>query len=162
MKKPANDVAVKKIILNITPQTFVRTTTGDRWFFRIPRENLRPAGLKRLMRIERYNDYKISLSAEAKRKKFTMPPSGAAIVFYIPVPRSWSKKKKKAYHGMLHQSTPDLDNCLKAFLDSLLSEDKYIASYSTAKRWVDFDEGWIEITINDEPNQILIMPPAKE
>lgn len=162
MKKIAKKGVGKKTILNITPQTFVRTTVGDRWFFRIPRENLRPAGLKRLLRIERYNEYKLSLSAEAKRVKFTMPPSGAAIVFYIPCPRTWSKKKKKQYHGMLHQSTPDLDNLTKAMMDSLLAEDKYIANYSLTKRWVDFEQGWIEITIQDEPAQVLIMPPAKE
>ena len=59
-----------KIILNITPQTHVRATQGDSVFFRIPREKLRPQGLKRLQRLERYNQYKVDLSAEAKKKNF--------------------------------------------------------------------------------------------
>ena len=52
----------RKIILNITPQTHVRATQGDSVFFRIPREKLRPSGLSRLMRLEKYNQYKIELS----------------------------------------------------------------------------------------------------
>lgn len=154
--------STKKIILNITPQTHIRTTVGDRIFFRISRDKLRPPGLKRLLRIERYNEYKINLLAETKRKQFIMPPAGVAIVFYVPVPKSWSNKKKKAHHGMLHQSTPDLDNFAKAMMDAMLSEDKYIASYSLTKRWVDFPDGWIEVTIEDTPSQVLVMPPAKE
>ena len=63
---------------------------------------------------------------------------------------------------MLHQSTPDLSNLLKAMEDSMVSEDKYIAQYSACKRWVDFPDGWIEITIDDTPTQITIPPPAKE
>jgi Holliday junction resolvase RusA-like endonuclease len=105
---------LRKVILNITPQTHVRATQGDSIFFRIPRDKLRPAGLKRLLRLERYNNYKLDLSAEAKRKSFIMPPVGTSITFVIPVPPSWSKKKKKLYHGRFHQSKPDIDNLQKA------------------------------------------------
>lgn len=154
---------VKKYILDVTPQTFIRTTANDRIFFRIPREKLHPPGLKRLLRIERYNNYKLDISAEAKRKHFTMPAAGAGFTFYIPLPKSWSKKKRKQYHGTFMQSTPDLDNYTKAVIDSLLSEDKYIAHYSyLCKRWVDFETGWIEIIVDDEVSmQCEIMPPAK-
>jgi Holliday junction resolvase RusA-like endonuclease len=152
----------QKVILNITPQTHVRATQGDSIFFRIPREKLRPSGLSRLLRLEKYNQYKIDLLAEAKSKSFVMPPQGASITFFIPVPASWSKKKKKQHHGMLHQSKPDLDNLLKAFGDSLISEDKYIAHYGElSKRWVDFETGWIQIEIT-EPTEVLITPPTKE
>lgn len=152
---------LKKVILNITPQTHVRATQGDSIFFRIPREKLRPAGLKRLMRLERYNKYKLDLDSEAKRKSFIMPPIGASITFVIPVPRSWSKKKKKLYHGTFHQSKPDIDNLQKAFLDSLMKEDKQIAHLEVQKRWVDFEVGWIEITLKDY-EQVLTLPIPKE
>jgi hypothetical protein len=39
---------LRKVILNITPQTHVRATQGDSIFFRIPRDKLRPAGLKQV------------------------------------------------------------------------------------------------------------------
>ena len=58
----------QKVILNITPQTHVRATQGDSIFFRIPREKLRPSGLSRLLRLEKYNQYKVDLLAEAKSK----------------------------------------------------------------------------------------------
>ena len=151
-----------KIILNITPQTHVRVNSGDKIFFRIPKDQLRPEGLKRRLRLERYNEYKLCLSAECKRKQFRLPPQGATICFFIPVPqKAWSKKKKKQHHGKLHQSKPDLSNLLKAFEDAICSEDKYIAHYGgLSKRWVDFPNGWIEITIT-EPTEELIMPPSQ-
>ena len=139
----------KKVILNITPQTSVRATQGDRIFFRIPREKLRPAGLKRLLRLEKYNNYKINLLAEAKAKQFTHPQQGASITFFIPIPKTWRKFKREAMAWMLHQSKPDLDNLLKAYFDSLLAEDKYISHYEAKKVWVDFPIGWIEITVKE-------------
>ena len=148
----------RKIILNITPQTHVRATQGDSVFFRIPREKLRPSGLSRLMRLEKYNQYKIELSAEAKRKNFVLPPVGASITFFIPA--SWSKKKKKLHHGKFHQSKPDIDNLQKAFLDSLMAEDKQVAHLEVQKRWVDFDLGWIEISTKDY-EEVLDLPFPK-
>ena len=151
----------KKIILSITPQTHVRATQGDSIFFRIPREKLRPAGLKRLLRLERYNKYKIDLHAEAKAKQFTFPPIGASITFFIPVPPSWSQKKKTLHHGRFHQSKPDIDNLTKAVLDSLMTEDKQIAHLEVQKRWVDFESGWIEISFKDY-EEVLTLPSPKE
>jgi Holliday junction resolvase RusA-like endonuclease len=134
-------------------------TANDRIFFRIPRDKLYPSGLKRLLRIEKYNDYKISVSAEAKRQNFTLPPIGAGVIFYLPVPKSWSNKKKKLAHGKFHSSRPDLKNLLSAWEDSLLSEDKEIAYYThLGKRWVNSEEGFIEITITD-PTCIYLEPP---
>lgn len=97
-----------KIVLNLTPISHLRTTQGDRIYFRIPRDKLREAGLKRLLRIERYNNYKIELLAESKRKQFTIPASGLSVTFFLPMPKTWSKKKKKVYHGSFCQSRPDI------------------------------------------------------
>jgi len=130
----------------ITPQTHVRSTQGDRIYFRIPREKLRPAGLARLQRLERYNQYKIDLSALAKQIRFTPPEQGGHLSFYIPVPRTWKKYKKEQYHLQLHQSTPDWDNLAKAFFDSLLHQDKGIADIRVTKKWVNQETGWIEFT----------------
>jgi Holliday junction resolvase RusA-like endonuclease len=155
-------VATNKIILKISPRTWVRVTKNDRIFFRIPIDKLRPSGLKRRLRIEAYNEYKLSVAAEAKRVHFTLPDIGAGIIFYVPVPKSWSKKKKKLHHGSFHHSRPDLKNLLQAFEDSLLSEDKTIAYYThLGKRWVNAEQGWIEITIKDS-SRIYLEPPSIE
>lgn len=151
-----------KFVLNITPQTHVRATKGDSVFFRIPRDKLRPAGLKRLLRLEKYNQYKIDLLAECKKNGFSIPAEGTSVTFFVPLPKSWSKKKRKQYHGTLHQSKPDLSNLLKSFEDAICIEDKYIAHYSeVSKRWVDFEAGWIEVSIQ-EPTEVTITPPLKE
>lgn len=134
----------KKTVFEINPQTNVRATQGDRIFFRIPREKLYPAGLKRLLRLEKYNEYKLSLAEIARKKSFTPPEQGGHLVFYIPVPKTWKKYKKEEMHLKLHQSTPDWDNLSKAFFDALLSEDKFIADVRVTKRWVNSEKGWIE------------------
>jgi len=136
----------KKVIFNINPQTHVRATQGDRIFFRIPREKLRPAGLKRLERLERYNEYKLSVGELARKNKFTPPEQGGHLVFYIPVPKTWKKYKKEEMHMKLHQSKPDWDNLAKAFFDSLMKEDMSIGDVRVTKRWVNKDHGWIEFT----------------
>jgi Holliday junction resolvase RusA-like endonuclease len=100
------------------------------------------------MRLERYNEYKLNLAAEAKRVRFQMPEQGAHITFYIPVPKSWRKHKKISQHLQLHDSTPDVDNCCKAFLDSLLAEDKHIADIRITKRWLNAPKGYISVKVD--------------
>ena len=151
-----------KVILNVSPQTHVRATRGDSIFFRIPREKLYKRGLERLKRLERYNEYKVDLLTEAKKNRFTLFPSGLHITFFIPVPKSWSKKKKKLHHGVFHQSKPDIDNLMKAFLDSLVAEDKFISNITMTKRWVNYPIGWIECEYREEPNQIYVEVPLKD
>lgn len=128
--------------------TWVRVVFGDRIFFRIPREKLRPEGLRRLERIEKYNNYKIEVLAEAKRVGFKMPEQGAHVTFYIPVSKSWRKHKKEAHHLKLHQERPDADNLYKSLSDSLMYEDKTIADVRITKKWVNSEKGWIEIVVD--------------
>lgn len=139
---------LKKLVFNITPQTNVRATQGDRILFRIPREKLKAPGLKRLLRLEKYNEYKLDIAEIARQKSFVMPEQGLHIVFYFPVPKTWKEYKKKEMHMKLHQSKPDVDNCLKAILDSLMNEDKHIADVRATKRWINQEEGYIEFITN--------------
>lgn len=141
-------MTTKKIVFNITPQTAVRSNQSDRIFFRIPRERLRPEGLKRLKRLERYNEYKLSLAALAKSKRFIPPEQGGHLVFYMPVPKSWKEYKKKEMDGKLHLQIPDWDNLAKGFFDSLMVQDKGIADVRVTKKWVNADVGRIEFIID--------------
>ena len=139
---------MQKIIrLNITPETHVRSTQGDRIYFRIPRNKLRPEGLKRVLRLEKYNDYKESVYALALQQHFKLPDQGANITFFIPVPNSWPPWKKELMHMTLHRARPDCDNLIKGFFDSLFREDKTIGQFSASKQWVNNETGWIEIRI---------------
>lgn len=139
---------MKKYRFDITPVSAVRTVQKDAVFFRIPRDKLRPEGLKRLLRIERYNKYKIAVLAIAKQQKFKPIEQGMHIVFHMPVPPSWRKHKKESMHMKLHNSRPDIDNLLKGILDGWLVEDNFIADLRVTKKWVNEENGYIEVIIN--------------
>ncbi len=55
-----------------------------------------------------------------------------SIMFHIPMPESWSKKKKEKMCFKPHQSTPDLDNLYKAFTDTIfyVSKKEWKAKYN--------------------------------
>lgn len=81
----------------------------------------------------RYNAFK----DECRVKDVFIPDCGADINFYIPMPKSWTKKKKREYLGSPHQQTPDLDNLLKALFDALFKKDQHIWSVKATKVWCD-------------------------
>jgi len=68
---------------------------------------------------------------------------GAQIKFNLPMPRSWSNKKRAGMNGQPHQQKPDLDNLIKALLDAVHKEDCEIWSLSAEKRWAEV--GSIEV-----------------
>lgn len=53
---------------------------------------------------------------EMRANHFTLPESGAHLTFVIPMPKSWSKKKRIEMNGKPHQQRPDVDNLIKAAL----------------------------------------------
>lgn len=70
------------------------------------------------------------------------------LTFRVPMPPSWSEKKRIELDGTPHQQRPDIDNYLKAFLDALCEEDSYVWDVRATKLWS--REGGIEI--NDTPS----------
>lgn len=155
-------VTTKHYTFLITPQTHVRATQGDRILFRIPESRRSEAGTKRVNRLIKYNDYKISLLALAKQQRFTLPDSGSIIRFFLPMPKSWRTPEREANVNRLHRKKPDLDNLLKAFLDSLFVEDKTISHIGeVSKYWVDSEQGWIEV-ITKQHNECVIENPYKK
>ena len=67
------------------------------------------------------------------------------VKFYIPMPKSWSKKKKKTLWGHPHQQKPDIDNLAKAFMDCLCKEDSFVYRLKVSKYWA--EEGKIIIAL---------------
>ena len=151
----------KIIRFQITPQTHVRATQGDKVLFRIGKLRLRAAGLKRLLRLEKYNEYKDAICMLGKKHQFSFPNQGCHIRFYVPVPPSWSQKKKTRFHGTLHQAKPDIDNFVKAIFDSLFTEDKHVAHFQASKRWVDSPNGWIEFEMQETDFPEIPVPPKR-
>ena len=64
-----------------------------------------------------------------------IPAHKLIMEFDLPMPESWSDKKRKEHLGKPHQQTPDIDNLVKAVLDSLFEDDKKVHLLLALKRW---------------------------
>lgn len=86
---------------------------------------------------------------KAREHAGAIPPAAqhADIIAYLPLPVSWSQKKRQAMAGMPHQVKPDIDNLIKSCLDALLSRDQGIHEVRARKRWEDANGPRVEITI---------------
>lgn len=102
------------ITLNINPVAKPRMTQSDKW-------KKRPATTK-------YWKFKDDLKLLCFIARW-MPKEDLDVKFVIPMPESWSEKKKVKMEGEPHKQTPDLDNLIKAFKDALLIQDSHIHTY---------------------------------
>lgn len=53
----------------------------------------------------------------------------------MPMPKSWSEKKRLELDGKPHQQKPDIDNLQKSIQDALAIEDSYIWDAHCTKYW---------------------------
>lgn len=76
--------------------------------------------------------------------------------FVMPIPESWSKKKRALADAgaMPHTAKPDLDNLVKLVKDALNGvfwlDDKQIFSFTASKYYGPVPETHIEITTRDD------------
>jgi Holliday junction resolvase RusA-like endonuclease len=110
------------------------------YFFTVPGE---PRGKPRMTqrdvwkkrpRVVRYREYADNIRAAAG----TLPPGdplSILVVAWLPMPESWSLKKKQALNGHPARSKPDWDNIGKAVCDALLKEDKLLGGGTCWKFW---------------------------
>ncbi len=160
---------IKTTVIPILPSTHVRSTQGDRWLFKVSDEYLLEYDNKRVLeggkvggnrrrkaQLEKYNAYKQEIRWWAAKNNFTMPVGYFALWFYVPMPKSWRKKKRAEMLYMPHDNTPDWDNFIKALFDSLMprksktkgekgSDDRRIHCGAVFKIWVSDDECCIKI-----------------
>jgi Holliday junction resolvase RusA-like endonuclease len=109
-----------KIWLPIAPNTKPRMTSGDRY-------NSRPC-------VEQYRSYcdRIRL-LWLDTVGQVEPPNPCKLIFFIPMPPSWSKKKQEQMLGTPHQQAPDFDNLTKAFFDALYPRNEGFRIFSDRK-----------------------------
>ena len=73
--------------------------------------------------------------------------------FFLPCPKSWSKKKKKSVNSIFHLVKPDIDNLLKFYLDCMngivYADDKQIVSLSSKKMYC-----------LDDPRTVIVIKQA--
>ncbi|ENG6107614.1 RusA family crossover junction endodeoxyribonuclease [Serratia liquefaciens] len=102
---------------NIVPIPKPRQTQRDRWAQRPP-----------VLRYRAFCD-------EVRLHRISLPESGYHVTFVLPMPPSWSKKKRTEMAGKPHQQKPDADNLLKALMDAIYSEDCAVWDVRVTKRW---------------------------
>lgn len=129
--------ATKNFIIKTTPVPAPRMTRRDKWL-----QPRRPA-------VQRYFDYRDVL----QRAVGDLPivPDHIAAVFYLPMPESWSKKKRIAMNGKPHKQKPDRDNLDKAVCDSLFLQDCGVWSGEQRKYWCFSGQERVELTLRYDP-----------
>lgn len=115
------------IVYNKKGMAKPRMTKSDSW-------KKRPVVLK-------YWEYKNDIKEWATQNNFSLG-NEIYCVFHIPMPRTWSVKKKIKMNYQDHQQRPDIDNLLKGLMDALLEEDSHIHTVYARKIWS--DKGAIE------------------
>lgn len=114
------------LVYNITPVPAPRQVRSDVW-------SPRPM-------VVRYRQFRDAVKAAGIK----IPVNGSRLMFVLPMPDSWSRKKKEAHNGKPHTQKPDVDNLAKALLDSVYIEDAHVWDIRITKIW-GYD-GQIQIT----------------
>lgn len=131
---PRYDVSEEGIItIHLTPMGKPRQTQRDKW--------------DRRACVVRYRDLADRLRAVAKLTGYKLERELYAD-FYLPMAKSWPKKKKAEKLGTEHDQKPDIDNMCKAVMDALSKEDKAVY-----RAWG--DKYWSE---SGKPGKIVLFP----
>jgi hypothetical protein len=107
----------KMDIYRILPVPEPRQTSRDKWD---------PSGP-----VLRYRAFK----DEVNLRKLKLPIEGYHVIFVLPMPPSWSAKKRAEMAGQPHQQKPDKDNLEKALLDALHKDDAHVWDGRASKIW---------------------------
>lgn len=102
-----------------------------------PRQTQRDKWAKRPA-VVRYRDFCDSLRAACGLVgKLRQAPRELNLYAFLPMPQSWSKKKKAAHSGEAHRTKPDIDNIQKSVMDALFADDSGIHLAVVGKYWED-------------------------
>jgi len=125
------DLTRKCHIIDVVPIGAVRMTKSDRW-----KTNPNHSDVKKRQRpaVTRYFFFKNKVVSECNKVKYEIKNS-IDVVFFIPMPDSWSSKKKEKMNGMPHKSRPDIDNIVKGFMDALKDQDGDVWWIKAEKRY---------------------------
>lgn len=125
------DTSRRYHLIDVIPMGAVRMTQSDKW--KTDPNHRNPLKRQRDS-VRRYFEFKNKVVETCKITGFKIKNHLDA-VFFIPMPDSWSLKKKERMNGMPHKSRPDIDNIIKGILDSILEEDGCIYWIKAEKRY---------------------------
>ena len=109
----------------ITPVPKPRMTQRDKWA-------KRPCVL-------RYRAF----ADECRLCNVRLHADGSMVTFVLPMPKSWSAKKREAMDRQPHEQKPDLSNLIKALEDALMVDDSAIHTMAARKVWGESGQIWI-------------------
>lgn len=109
-----------RFIFNIEPCPAPRMTQSDKW-------SERPV-------VTKYFAFRTEFILKANLLKFQLEEQ-LKIVFFIPMPKSWSEKKKIEMFRKPHQQRPDVDNLTKSVLDAFGKDDGFVYDIHATKYW---------------------------
>lgn len=169
---------IKRYFIMICPQTKINVSDNEIWMFspKITDEYLLQCGRKRrskqiaekkvkkIVKEDCYikrRDYILTYFNYKRRVKELFIEAGLSVFptnsvwfkFFVPMPKSWTNKKKNQLCFEPNLSRPDSSNYHKAVEDSCCVDDKINWDYRVSKFWYS-GNGHIEITIGE-------LPPAK-
>jgi Holliday junction resolvase RusA-like endonuclease len=84
--------------------------------------------------VTNYFHFKTILLLQAKEMDFTLGKTLDAL-YLIPMPNSWSEKKKKRMNGLPCEVKPDTDNITKGIKDTFCKNDSNVWYEKAEKRW---------------------------
>jgi Holliday junction resolvase RusA-like endonuclease len=113
------DYSRKFYLFDIIPTSAPRMSQSDKW-----KTNPNHQDPKKRQRevVTKYFAFKDNLRWQAKQMNYEFK-NYLDFVFIVPIPNSFSEKKKERLNGTPVKTKPDIDNYVKAFMDSLKSED---------------------------------------
>lgn len=125
------DKSRKYLIIDVVPMGAVRMTQSDRWK---TDPNHKDPNRRQRDAVRRYFEFKNKVVQECNKHNFQLEGCIEA-VFCIPMPESWSDKKKKKMAGLPCKKRPDIDNLTKALMDAVRKEDGDIWKITAEKRY---------------------------
>ena len=84
--------------------------------------------------VMKYFSFRNELGYEANRRGYNLE-GVTHVIFVVPMPASWSKKKKDEMFLSCHLPRPDRDNYLKAYQDTFGEDDSHVWDGRTTKIW---------------------------
>ena len=121
----------KFYLFNVIPIGAVRMTQSDKW-----KTNANHVDPKKRQResVRQYFEFKTAIRTQAEQMNYVLSEV-LDIVFLVPMPFTWSEKKKVKYNKTKVNKRPDLDNYIKAFIDALSIEDGFVWKIQAEKRY---------------------------
>lgn len=135
-----------------TPMAASRPAPANEWNFTIPGI---PLGKPRMTKRDVWKKRKCVVKFRAWADKarahapmnLTADPLTVSWTAWLPMPESWSRKKRNAMRGQPHRQKPDRDNIDKGLLDALWKNDCGVAGGQLWKHWDDGQGPRLEVVV---------------